>query len=176
MSSWLSIVAVAAPKRRLLGDECHQIVLRLDLRVGMVGRAPDVAAADVAQIDELAPGIERGVVARPRDRQVVADEAPAAGVGDHGRVAAVRQELRVGEHGVRRREAAHRQRPVGAVAWTSSMGAQRARPATSRGHSFLQQQLGRLHAWVEVKALDHAVRRASALARATTVIPWWWAM
>ena len=155
MSSCVRDLVVAAAERRLLGEERDQVLLGL-APDGLVGGRPHRAAAHVAQVEELAPGIARRVLAVARDRAAAAEARAPAGVGDDRRVAAVRQELRVRKERVRRAEAAHglgRRRPATRVSSTGR-GCVIGRVAR---HALLQQQLRGLHARVGVEALHHEV-------------------
>ena len=146
---------VAAAERRLLGEERHQVALRLRPR-RMVGRRPHGAAAHVPQVDELASRVARGVLAVAGDDAAPAEAGAAARVRHDRGVAAVRQELGVRPQRVRRSEA------------TQSLRGRRARRARlldraglgDRGrawHALLQQQLGGLHARIGVEAPHHRV-------------------
>ena len=146
---------VAAAERRLLGEERHQVVLRLASH-RVVGGRPHRPAAHVPQVDELASRIARRVLAVARHDPAPAEAGAAAGVRHDRGVAAVRQELGVRPQRVRRAEAAQglRGRRAGRACLLD-----RARLG-DRGvarHPLLQQQLRGLHARIGVEALHHRV-------------------
>ena len=147
---------VGASKHRALVRERDQVVVGF-LRRGLVGRRPEPARADVAQVDEVAAGVGGSILAPARDREATPVAGAAAGVGDHGDVRAVREELRVRIEGVRRSEAPqarHRrdQRPPALLG-----GPRRFRRRLTR-HPFLQEQLGRLDPRIAVEPRHHHIR------------------
>src|SRR5438034_6192411 len=70
-------VAVAAPKARPIARERHGVIVRLTCR-GLIRGGPYCPAADIAQVDEQAVRIARGVAPPSRHRQAAPDAAPAA--------------------------------------------------------------------------------------------------
>ncbi len=146
---------VAAAERRLLGEERHQVVLRLRPR-RVVGRGPHRPAAHVPEVDELASRIAGRVLAVAGDDAASAEAGAAAGVRHDRGVAAVRQELGVRPQRVRRAEATQglRGRRAGRACLLDRAG------LGDRGrarHPLLQQQLRGLHARIGVEALHHRV-------------------
>ena len=133
---------VGAAKHRALVRERDQVVFGF-LGNGLVGRRPEPARADVAQVDEIAAGVGGPILPPARHRESTPLAGAAAGVGDHRDVRAVGEELGVRIEGVRRSEAPqarHRrdQRPPALL-----RGPRRFRRRLTR-HPFLQEQLGRL--------------------------------
>ena len=145
----------AAAERRLLGQERHQVALRLRPD-RMVGRGPQGAAAHVPQVDELASRVARGVLAMSGDDLAPPEAGAAAGVRHDRGVGAVRQELRVRPQRVRRSEATQCLRGHGArrarLLHRAGLG-DRGRA----GHALLQEELRGLDARVGVQAPHHRV-------------------
>ena len=100
---------VQSPPRRAIRREGHLVFLGLP-GGRLVGRGPDVAGVEVADVTEGAPGVGRDVLAPARQRHLLTPAVAAAGVGDHHDVGPVRQQVRARAERVRRRVAAQRRR------------------------------------------------------------------
>ncbi len=150
-----SDLVVGPLEGRLLHGEGDQVVRGFP-GGRVVRRGPDPTAADVAQVEELAPGVAGRVLAKAGDGAPAAEARAAARVGDHGGVAAVREKLRVRKLGVRRAEAAVRRRRHRRREARLLVGARPDERGVAR-HALLQEQLRRLDARIGVEALHHAV-------------------
>ena len=121
-----------------------------------------VAAAHVAQVDELSCPDRASrrardrVTARPRQKL-----RPPPALVTIDDVVAVRQELRVRNTRVRRSEPPHRHRRRRQRRRACRRAGARLSIGACARHAFLQQQFGRLHARVGVKALHHPVADAA---------------
>ena len=133
----------------------HLVAVRV-VASGLVGGAPDSAAAGVAHIDVAAPVVAGHIRAPARHGQVVERAGAAARVGQHHAVVPVREQVRVGHRRVRRGELARRGR-LGEV--HLRLARSLARPLERRGlrHTLLKQRLGGLHARLGVEAALHQV-------------------
>ena len=151
-------VAVAAPELgAALGED--GLVVVGDGAHGLVRGRPDLAAGDIAQVAEAAPGIARRILVPARDRQVLPAALPAAGVGDHHVVAAVGQQLDLGRRRVGAGDDTHRRLPGRnglARAGTRVDVGLRGRAAR---RALLQQQQGRAQARVGLEATLHRTRQ-----------------
>ena len=145
---------IASQDDGLLGEELHEVVLRL-LADGLIGRGPDRAVVDVAQVDELAARVARGVLAPPGDGAAPAEARSAAGVRHDRDVGAVRQDLRARVRRVRRAEAARSASERRGHA--GLLGGTRLDDRSLTRHPLLQEELGRLNPRVRVEPVDHDV-------------------
>ena len=138
-----------------LGVERDEVLLRLPRR-RVIGGRPHRAVAHIADIQELAAEVARGVLAVARHGAAATEAGAASGVGDDGDVRAVRQELGVRIAGVRRPEAPHGNgRNRGRDA--RCLGRARLSDRGMARHPFLQEEGGCLHPWIGVKATHHHV-------------------
>ena len=148
-------VVVEPLEGRLLGEELHEVAVGL-LADGLVGRGPDGARVDVAQVDELASGIARAVLAPPRHGAAAAEARSATPVRDDRDVAAVREDLRARVRRVRRAEAAWGARERGRFG-SGLLGRTRLDDGRLARDPLLQEELGRLDSRVRVEPVDHHV-------------------
>jgi hypothetical protein len=153
--------AFAAPEARHFRLERREVVEvsaagRRTAARRQEGRTPDLAAPHVTQVDRLAGRIARGVVAESGHRLAAMKTGAAAGVGDHHRVAAVGEELRMREAGVRRPQAPQGHRRSGRRN-PRRLGRARLGHGRLTRNALLQQQLGRPDARVGVEASHHAL-------------------
>ena len=131
----------------IFGAALHEdrlVVLRRPPR-RLIGRRPERARGGVAQIAERAPPVARRVLAPAGDRQVFPPAVPAARVGGHDVIAAVGQQVHLGNRRVRRREHAHggggdRRRPARGADFRRV----RLQRGSDLGNALVQQQLRRL--------------------------------
>ena len=148
-------LVVPARDRRLLGEELHEVLLGLPPD-GLPGRGPDGAGVDVAQVDELAPGVPRRVLAPPGHGVPATEARSPAGVRDDRHVGAVREDLRLRVRRERRAEAVGRARG-GARRHPGLLGRARLGDRRLARDPLLQEELRRLDPRVRVEPADHHV-------------------
>ena len=153
-------VVVAAA---IFGAALHEdrLVLRRMTPCRLIGRRPERAGNDVAQIAEHAPPVARRIFAPARDGQILPPAVPTAGVGSHDVIAAVGQQMHLGNRSVRRLKHAHgrgggRRRP----ARGADLRRVRLQRGSHLGNALAQQQLRRLEVRVgQEPALHGAVQQ-----------------
>ena len=152
-------LVVVPAERRSLRPELDGVLVRFRGR-RMIGGRPHGAASHVAQVDELTARIPRGVSARLRHGEPAPEAGASAAVRHDRDVVAVRQELGVRKHGVRRSVLPHRnRRRRGDDAHFVQRPWLNRRRMTR--HALLEEQFGGLHARLRMKALHHPVAEKS---------------
>ncbi len=150
-------LVVVPAERRPLRPELDDVVVRFRGR-RMIGGRPHGAASHVAQVDELTARIPRrrrgATSSRRARRQKLAPPPPFVTIGG---VVAVRQELGVRKHRVRRSVLPHRDSRRRGDDAHFVEGPWLNRRCVTR-HALLEQQFGGLHARLRMKALHHADR------------------
>jgi hypothetical protein len=146
---------VDAPPRGAIRSEDDLVLVGLPIG-GLIGGRPDLAGVEVAHEDERAPGVSGDVFAPPGHRQVLAPAVSSAGIGHHHGVRAVREQMDAWTQRVRRDVAPHLQRGQAPRRRNVlRLFNRRILQRNQMGNALVEEQLGRLHTRVRMKAMRH---------------------
>ena len=151
-------IEIDAPEHGAIRSEADLVVHGL-LPGRLEGGGPDVSGLEIADVAEIAPVVAGDILAPARQRQRLPPAVPAAGVGDHHRVVAVREHVGSRAQRMRRDVAAdqrRRQRARGRD--VLRLLDRRVLERDDVRDALLQQEVRCLHAWVGMKPALHRRR------------------